>query len=142
MQISWSAFRVNDLKSPENPTLDITSPLPLFQEELKSPAMMRYSRNIVRDVISALVSGQILVLSYDQPFYALVKIFTEHGLGGLHIELTVLKALGRWLDNSGWPSALVQAGIATSGAVYSFHKSSQSTRTRHAHHVHLLIALL
>ncbi len=76
--------------------------------------------NLVRDATSFLNPGQSPVLACDQLLYALVKQIQwtwpdTHGedsyvvmLGGLHIELTALKALGKWLDHSGWSSALVQ----------------------------------
>lgn len=154
MQISWSAFHANEVKSPEHSTLDISSLLPLFQEESKSPAMIRHSMNVVRDAINFLNPGQSPVLACDQPLYALAKEIQwtwpeTHGenqyvvmLGGLHIELTALKALGKWLDDSGWSSALVQAGIATTGTADSFHKASHITRTRHAHQVRLMTKIL
>ena len=34
-------------------------------------------------------------------------------LGGLHIELAVLEAIGSWLLGSGWTEAVAQAGITT-----------------------------
>ena len=52
--------------------------------------------------------------------------------GGLHIELADLKTL---LNSSGWTSALVQAGVATSGTADSFLKAAHITRTRRAHQV-------
>ena len=45
------------------------------------------------------------------------------------------KALGEWLENSGWTAALVQADIATHGKADSFLKASHVSRTRHAHQV-------
>ena len=56
-------------------------------------------------------------------------------LGGLHIEMASFKALGNWLDGSGWADVLVQAGVAKSGTADSFLKASHITRTRHAHQV-------
>ena len=38
-------------------------------------------------------------------------------MGGLHTEMTSLKMVGNWLNNSGWDSALVQTDITTSGRV-------------------------
>ena len=55
--------------------------------------------------------------------------------GGLHIELTALKALGKWLDSSGWVAAITQADIASTGTADSFLKASHITKTRHAHQV-------
>ena len=56
-------------------------------------------------------------------------------LEGLHIEMAALKALGGWLDGSGWTDCLVQAGVAKVGMADSFLKASHITRTRHAHQV-------
>ena len=56
-------------------------------------------------------------------------------LGGLRIELAVLKAIGSWIEDSGWTNALVQAGVTTPGTADSFLKASQISRTLHAHQV-------
>ena len=56
-------------------------------------------------------------------------------LGGLHIEMAAFKALGGWLDGSGWTDCLVQAGVTKVGMADSFLKASHITRTRHAHQV-------
>ena len=54
--------------------------------------------------------------------------------GGLHIELTALKALGKWLDNSGWVNAITQSGLASSGTADSFLKASHfSQQERDTH---------
>ena len=55
--------------------------------------------------------------------------------GGLHTELAALKALGTWIQHSGWTSALVQAGITTPGTADSFLKEAHVSRTRHAHQI-------
>ena len=40
-------------------------------------------------------------------------------IGGLLIELAVLKAIGLWLLGSGWTKAIAQAGITTTGRAES-----------------------
>ena len=55
--------------------------------------------------------------------------------GGLHVEMTTLKAIGKWLEGSGWTSALVQANVASPGTANSFLKATHVSRTRHAHQV-------
>ena len=55
--------------------------------------------------------------------------------GGLHIEMAALKAVGKWLEGSGWAQALVQAEIVTAGMADSFHKASHVMRTRRAHQI-------
>ena len=90
------------------------------------------------DVISKAVQylnlGQTPVLACDQPLFAIKKQIqwispNSYGedlyvimLGGLHIEMTALKALGKWLYSSGWTAALVQADITTPGKADSFFK--------------------
>ena len=70
---------------------------------------------------------QIPVLACDQPLYAIAKniqcpwpsILGEDKLlimfGGLHIEMAAWKAVGTWMDGSGWTDALIQAEVGTSG---------------------------
>lgn len=54
-------------------------------------------------------------------------------LGGLHIEMTTYKALGKWMNGSGWMEVLSTAGVATQGVANSFITTSHLTRTRRAH---------
>ena len=53
----------------------------------------------------------------------------------MHIELNALKALGKWLDNSGWVAVINQSGHASAGTADSFLKISHITKTRHDHRV-------
>lgn len=55
--------------------------------------------------------------------------------GGLHIEMTAFKALGQWLENSGWTAALVESGIITSGRADSLLNASHIRRTRRFHEI-------
>ena len=55
--------------------------------------------------------------------------------GGLHIEMALWNVFGDYLADSGWTTALTEAGIASSGTADSFLKSSHLARTRHAHQV-------
>ena len=56
-------------------------------------------------------------------------------LGGLHIELVALKAIGSLRLGSGWTDAVAQAGITKNGWAESLVTSAQITRTRYAHKV-------
>ena len=56
-------------------------------------------------------------------------------LGGLHIELAVLKAIGSWLLGSGWTEAVAQAGITTTGRAESLVTSAHITRTRYVRQI-------
>lgn len=56
-------------------------------------------------------------------------------LGGLHVEMTMMKVLGDWLEDSGWVEALVQAKVTSPGTAYSFLKAAHVTRTSHVYQV-------
>ena len=55
--------------------------------------------------------------------------------GGLHIEIAAFKALGEFLDGSGWVNALVNADIANPGTAESFLKVSHLAKARRAHQI-------
>lgn len=90
--------------------------------------------------------GQIPIIAADQPLYAIAKqiqwVWPEYGedkfvimFGGFHIEKAALGSLGSLLQDSGWTSALVEAGVASSGTAESFLCASSVTKTRKAHKV-------
>ncbi len=56
-------------------------------------------------------------------------------MGGLHIELAAMRSIGALLQDSGWTSALVEAGVASSGTAESFLSVASITRTRQAHQI-------
>ena len=145
MRTSWAAFHCS-LDGRDRP-LDTSALLPLFPEEAKSTAMIRHSMDIVTKAIQYLNAGQVPVITCDQPLYAVAKqiqwyFVDTHGenrlvvvLGGLHIEMAALKAVGNWLNGSGWTSAIVQANVASAGKADAFLKASHMSRTRHAHQI-------
>jgi hypothetical protein len=55
--------------------------------------------------------------------------------GGLHIELAILRTLGKWLNKSGWTTVMANADVATPGVVDSFTSAKHITRTRRAHQI-------
>jgi len=56
-------------------------------------------------------------------------------LGGLHIEMAALKAVGRLLTGSGWVETLTEAGLSTPGTAESFLTAAHVRQCRHAHEV-------
>ncbi|VDI50437.1 Hypothetical predicted protein [Mytilus galloprovincialis] len=96
MEYSWAAFHASETTADINAPLDISSLLPMFQEEAKSIAMIRHSMNIAKQCVQFLNPGQIPVITCDQPLYALAKSvqwnwpnrFSEEQIvvlfGGLH----------------------------------------------------------
>ncbi|KAH3786320.1 hypothetical protein DPMN_164426 [Dreissena polymorpha] len=119
--MSWSAFHANLSQSHyvKAIPLDISSVLPLFQEEAKSAAMIWHSMTIIKECVNFLNPGQIPVMACEQPLYALAKniqwiVPERYGenlivvmFGCLHIEIAALRTIGDWLQDSGWVNALV-----------------------------------
>ena len=83
--------------------------------------------DMIWKAVSHLNKGQNNVVAVDQPLYVIAKRIQwqwpeEYGiyrflimLGGLHIEMTYLSALGDWLDCSGWVAAITNLEIAKGG---------------------------
>ena len=108
--------------------------------------MICHAIDIIMKAVDFLNQGQVPVLACDQPLYATAKkvqwnfptVYGEKKLvmfGGFHTELAALKALGSWIEDSGWTSVLVQAGMTTPGTADSFLKALHISCTRHAHQV-------
>ncbi|KAK3730385.1 hypothetical protein QZH41_004674 [Actinostola sp. cb2023] len=114
-------------------------------DQAKSVAMIRHSMDIIKLSVNHLNPGQVPVIAFDQPLYAVAKEIQwnwreKYGedkfvimFGGLHIEMAFLKLIGGWLEDSGWTTSLVEANIASSGTAESFIKATSVTRTRRAH---------
>ena len=147
MKLSWVTYHTSQLEQNEQSISDITSLLPLFKEEAKSATMIRHSFNVVKIAVTHLNPCQIPIIAFHQPLYALAKLIQWYWLDaygedkalvmfrGLHVEMTALKAIGKWLEGSGWTSALVQVNVASPGTADSFLKATHVSRTRHAHQV-------
>ena len=70
--ISWSAYHANAhhaiISPPATHALS-----PLFTESAHSTAMLRYSMDITKAAVQYLNTGQIPVLTSDQPLFAMFK---------------------------------------------------------------------
>lgn len=144
--VSWAAYRASQSSlMSHQPAL--ISLLPMFTENAHSAAMIAHAIKVVREATHHLNPSQTPVLAVDQPLYAIAKqiqwslggIYSEENLivmcGGLHIEMAAFKALGKWVEGSGWKESLVDAGVATDGVAESFVSAKHLTRTRRAHQV-------
>ena len=92
----------------------------MFPDDSKSMAMIRHALNVVRVAVKELNPAQVPIVTLDQPLYSLAKQVQwcwpeTHGeehvviiLGGLHIEICLLKMIGEWLQDSGWMDAIVK----------------------------------
>ena len=144
---SWAAYHAaSQIPSHANHS-DVSVLLPLFQDQAHDPAMICHAMKIVASAVEYANPGQIPVLTLDQPLYSLGKLiqwnwpdqFGERHfvlvLGGLHIEMAIMKTIGDWLDGSGWTTALVNAHVTSAGRSESMLHASHVARTRRAHEV-------
>ncbi|MEW8547628.1 MAG: hypothetical protein AB2693_29320, partial [Candidatus Thiodiazotropha sp.] len=119
----------------------------LFTEAAHSAAMMSHAMRVTAKAIQHLHPGQIPVITMDQPLYSIAKqiqwtwpdSFGEDKfvvvMGGLHIEMNVMKLLGDILTGSRWATILVQSEVTTSGRADAILKGSHVTRSRYVHQV-------
>ncbi|KAK3910810.1 putative 1-aminocyclopropane-1-carboxylate oxidase [Frankliniella fusca] len=121
--------------------------LPVFYEVAHTSDMMLHCMNIVKSAVNHINKEQTPVIVADQALYCILKQIQfrfpdTHGegqfcilMGGLHIEMAFLRALGHWLDGSGWVHTLVEAEVTTTGRAESMLTVSHVARTRYCHEV-------
>ena len=144
--VTWSVYHShNQPKGSVNPA--VCAMLPLFRESSNSVAMIKHAMDVIAIAVHKINPGQTPVMACDQPLYALAKIIQWNFpglygesqfvvmLGGLHIEMAALKALGRCLTGSGWVETLTDAGLSTPGTAESFLTAAHVRRCRHFHEV-------
>ena len=83
----------------------------LIIEPVPAPATVHHAANMVKAITANVNPGQPVVITADQPVYALRKqlqwIFPDEFrnflwmLGPLYIEQNFIKAIGDWLEGSG-----------------------------------------
>ena len=146
MNITWAAYHAN-LQLHHKVHSDIGALLPLFREDSKSPAMIKHSINVIKKAVQFLNSNQIPVIAFDQPLYAIAKQiqwkwYSEYGenqvvvmMGGLHVEMVMLKVIGNWLEDTGWSNVLCTSEVAEQGTANSFIWGSHVSKTRKAHQI-------
>lgn len=144
--ISWAAYHANKQQPVERQVCSSVL-LPLFTDKAQSASMMLHAMNLVKLATQRLNPSQVPVITADMPLYAICKQIQwqqtqTHGednyvimLGGLHIEMNILKLIGDWLNGSGWKTALIQANVTTTGRADAIASGSQITRARYAHQV-------
>lgn len=144
--ISWSAYHASKQSLEIRPSCPIAL-LPLFTEPAASVAMIAHSMKLVDAVVQHLNTGQIPIVTMDQPLFGIAKqiqwawpdVFGEDKfvvlMGGLHIEMNAVKLLGDFLRGSGWAAILIKSGVTTSGRADAILKGSHVTRCRYVHQV-------
>ena len=73
LDMSWAAFHAGRSLAERSVQLDVSSLLPLFQEEAHSVAMIRHAMDVVSQAVRFLNPGQVPVLTCDQPLFAIAK---------------------------------------------------------------------
>ena len=148
--VSWAAFHAATQSDPVDP-ISVIALLPLFPEKSATIAMVKHGMEYLRKITNYLNPGQTPVMAFDQPLFALAKYVQWSWpqplgeqcfvvmLGGLHIEMALWSTVGDFLDQSGWTTALCEAGVATAGVADSFLKVSHLTRTRRSHQITALV---
>ena len=146
MHSSWAAYHANKITEREV-FRSISGMLPLFTENSHSPALMVHSMRLVIKITQFLNPGQNPVMTVDQTLYAIAKRIqwtwpndVEESkmiilMGGLHIEMALGAAIGRFLDNSGWAQCLEEAAVTTAGRSESLLTGHFVKRTRYGHEV-------
>ena len=112
---------------PIPPCQDTLVMLPILRGDSKSPATIKHLLNVLIQSKYQLNLNQTAVIGFGQPLYGFAKkiqwfqlaIYGQQNLvlmlGALHIEMVLLSCLGDWLQDSGWTTALSNAGVASSG---------------------------
>ena len=117
--ISWAAFHASLEFNPPDPPAVIAL-LPLFCEKTATLSMVKHGMDVVQTYLNP---GQIPVMAFDQPRFALAKFvqwswpethWENHYVVGLHIEMALWNNLGDLLECSGWTTALCEADVASS----------------------------
>ena len=142
--LTWAASYHASTDSTVCKPMALNALLPLLSENAHSPAMIRHSMGLVQKAVKHLNPGQTPVVTFDQPLFTIAKEIQwkypdSHGedifvimFGGLHIEMAALKALGSWLDGSGWTKALAEAKVASPGTADSFISCDKNTTSTYS----------
>ena len=95
--------------------------------------------DIIKQITNQVNPGQTPVLTLDQPLYAIAKRIQwkwpeQYGeqkyvvlMGGLHIEMAMLKVIGEWLEGSGWTYVMTAANVTTEGRADGLQKGSHTS---------------
>ena len=121
--------------------------LPLIDAPSNSPSTMKHAIDQVIQITNHLNPGQKAVMALDQPLYTQAKELQhtwpdQYGkemiffiMGGLHIEMEIMRVLGHLLNGSGWIHILNKAQVCGPGNHESFLNAACVKKTRHAHQV-------
>jgi len=97
-------------------TIAFISPIIHQDWQNKGYGVIKHATDVIKVAVDHLNPGQTTVVACDQPLFALAKIIQWKFvvmLGGLHIEMAALEALGCFMSGSGWVDVFTDAGLST-----------------------------
>ena len=110
MKVTW-ASHYSHLAKDKHFEVGVSSLLPLLRDQAHDVATIKHALDKIKEAVTFLNPTQSPVVTVDQPLFALAKqiqwswpdqyqsfVFI---LGGLHIEMTILKMIGQILHRSG-----------------------------------------
>jgi hypothetical protein len=119
----WAAYHAA-MQPPIRDPPALCTLLPMFYKKAATHAMIEHDMDVIPQSIQFLNPGQIPVITFDQPLFAMAKFVqwtwpNTHGeqlqvvmLGGLHTEMALWSTVGDVLEGSGWTTAaLVDAKL-------------------------------
>ena len=70
--VSWAAFHAANQSDSVDP-ISVNALLPLFSEKSATIAMVKHGMDCLKKITNLLNAGQIPVMAFDQPLFALAK---------------------------------------------------------------------
>ena len=71
--IAWAAYHSSEQPIEKDPPA-ISALLPLFYEKAATPVMIKHGMNALKQATTFLNPGQVPVIAFDQPLFALAKM--------------------------------------------------------------------
>ncbi len=110
-----------------------------YFDAVTSPAVVKHTMKIVSQVVQTVNPGQTVIMTGDQPVYAIGKqvqwlypdiyLYREQKLimmiGALHIEMSFLSAIGDWLEGSGWVELMIKLVLIPQEEQRAFYKEAK-----------------
>ena len=140
----WSAYHARKQDQQFKPP-SVSCMLPLLDASSNSIGTMRHAIDTIMSITEHVNPGQRPVIAQDQPLFRIAKqiqwawpekykrcIFM---MGGLHIEMELMRMLGSLLNGSGWVYVFSKSGSFGMGTADSFLKVVHVKKSRYAHEI-------
>ena len=139
-RISFSGFYSQQVV--KNICTSTSQLMPLLQESINSPTMVRHCMSVIQGVTKKLNPEQSTMITADQLVYTLGKQIQwmypdEFRYVFWMMGISILNLIGNWLDGSGCVDVFKKEFINTPGRVESFLQGTNVKRSRYAHQLSL-----